>query len=209
MTAPMARTLDRSALVLDRDAYLREVRPGLRARLIPLRAARRVRLGDAIACEFEDADTLLYQVQEMLMIEGATDDAAVSHELEAYARLLPTAFSLCCTLFIESEDITTVKAELERLTGVQHAVSLRLHPAEGPEVVVTGVEVPGIDEPGPSTVTQAVHFVRFGFDDASRDLFRDPAVPAELVVEHPEYAASAALAGELRHLLLADLALPS
>jgi hypothetical protein len=203
----MTRTLPREGIVTDRRAYLEHVRPGLRARLIPLRAARRVRLGDAVSCEFENADTLLYQVQEMVIVEGVQADADVLRELEAYGRLLPTSTSLSCTFFVEADDVATVRAELERLTGIQHGVSLRLLPAGDEPVVVPGVEVPGLDEDGPSTVTHAVHFLRFDFGERGRDLFRDPAVPAVLAVAHPEYAAQTPLAGDLRLALLRDLSL--
>ena len=69
-----------------------------------------------------------------------------------------------------------------------------------------GVEIPGEDEEGPSEVLHAVHFLRFSLDDAARDAFRDPAVPVELVVAHPGYAASAPVDGVTRRRLLADLA---
>ncbi len=202
----MSRTLPLEGIVTERQTYVEQVRPTLRARLIPLRASRRVYLGDAVSCEFENADTLMYQVQEMVIVEGVQSAAAVQHELDAYARLLPTRGSLSCTFFIEADDVATVRAELERLTGIQHGVSLRLLPAGEEPVVLAGVEVPGLDEDGPSTVTHAVHFLRFEFDEHARDLFRDPAVSAVLSVTHPEYAAEAPLAGDLRLALLADLA---
>lgn len=205
-----ARALRRDSLVLDREAYA-DVRPALRARLIPLRAERRIQVGDGLALAFENAETLQYQVQEMLMVEGVTDEAAVAAELEAYGRLLPTSHSLVATMFLEHDDVRTVKDELLRLTGVQHAVRIEIGgdplTATPPAFVATGVEVPGPDEEGPSTVTHAVHFLRFSLDDAARDAFRDPAVPVEVVVDHPEYAAAAPVAGAARRSLIADLAL--
>lgn len=205
----MAGTLSREALVLDREAYA-DVRPALRARMIPLRAQRRVPLGDAFALAFENAETLQYQVQEMLMVEGVTDEAAVAYELHAYSRLLPTTHSLVATLFFEHDDVTTVKDELLRLTGAQHAVRLEVggDPVQGapPLSVAPGVEVPGPDEDGPSEVTHAVHFLRFTLDDAARDALRDPEIPLLAVIDHPEYRASTSIDGATRHALLSDLA---
>ena len=203
----MSRTLARDRLVLDRAAYLADVRPELRARLIPLRASRRARLGDSLALEFENSETLLYQVQEMLMVEGVVDESAVTDELDAYSRLLPESHSLCATLFIEAGDVTTVKEELRALSGIQHSIRLEVSVSGGPPRVIAGLEVPGPDEEGPSEITHAVHFLRFSFDDQSRDAFRDPSVVVELVVEHPAYAAAVPLEGDLRLLLLADLSL--
>jgi hypothetical protein len=194
-------TLSRDALVLDRRAYA-ERRAAERDRMIPLRRTRRVRLGDQLVLEFENADTLHYQVQEMLFTEGVTDEAEVAHELEAYSRLLPTSHELCATLFIELDDVATVRDELVRLTGVHHAISLDIAGSRA-----TATEVPGPDEEGPSEATFSVHFLRWRLTDEQRDAFRDPAVPASVVVDHPEYSDEAPITGETRLALLADLAL--
>ncbi len=202
-----SKSLGLDQLELDRLTYVEQIRPDLRARLIPLRASRRARLGDTVALEFENADTLLYQVQEMLMVEGITDQVSAQHEIEAYSRLLPNSSRLTATLFLEANDVATVKEELVALTGIQHQIRFEIQLEGEPLMVVAGVEVPGPDEDGPSEVTNAVHFLEFVFSPAARDAFRDPAVPVEIVVEHPAYAASENVAGDLRLRLLADLAL--
>jgi hypothetical protein len=139
----------------------------------------------------------------MLVVESVTDPVEVAHEIEAYERLLPTSHSLTATFFVECDDIATAKDELLRLTGIQHAVSLHI----GELAPVLGVEIVGLDEDGPSVLTQAVHFLRFSLSDAARDAFRDPAVPVRLVVDHPEYRASGALSEGARLALISDLAL--
>src|SRR4051794_18302464 len=175
-------TLSRDALVLDLTAYAAQ-RAALRDRMIPLRRARRLRLGDQLALEFENAETLTYQVQEMLFTEGVIDNDEVAHELASYSRLLPTSHELCATMFIELDDMTAVRDELERLTGVQHALRIEVGGHVAP-----ATELPGPDEDGPSEATYSVHFVRFHFSDDARDAFRDPSEPARLVVDHAAYA---------------------
>ena len=201
----MAATLSRDALVLDPQAYAAQ-RAAARDRMIPLRRGRRLRLGDVVAVEFENAETLTYQVQEMLFTEGITDEAEVAHEIEAYSRLLPSSHELTATLFVELTDVATVREELARLGGLQH--SLRIEVGGN---VVPGVELPDPDQdPDPEARDQrtySVHFLRFPFDDEARDAFRDPEVPAVLVVEHPEYVDEVPVAGATRLSLLADLAL--
>src|SRR3954452_5676648 len=142
-------------LVLDRTAYA-EQRSAERDRMIPVRRARRLRLGDQLVCEFENADTLRYQVQEMVYAEGITGRGDAAAEVEAYARMLPTSHELSCTLFIELDDVQTVRAELERLDGVQHALSIDVDGARVP-----GRELPGLDEGAEANRTAAVHFIRF------------------------------------------------
>ena len=194
-------TLSRDALVLDLGSYA-EQRPAARNRMIPLRRGRRLRLGDQLVLEFENADTLTYQVQEMLFIEGVTDEAEVEHELAAYSRLLPSSHELAATLFIELDEVGEVREELRRLTGVQHSIRIEVGGEQAP-----AVELPGPDEDGPSEETYSVHFLRFRFSDAARDAFRDPSSPARLVVDHPAYADDVAIEGDARTSLLADLAL--
>ncbi len=194
-------TLSRDALVLDHRAYAAQRREA-RDRMIALRRTRRVRLGDILVLEFENADTLHYQVQEMLFTERVTDETEVAHELEAYSRLLPSSHELCATLFVELDDVAAVRDELDRMRGVQHAISIEVAGSRVP-----GVELPGPDEEGPSEATYSVHFLRFRFTDAQRDAFRDPGVPASLVVDHPAYADEAAVTGQTRLSLLADLSL--
>jgi hypothetical protein len=194
-------TLSRDALVLDPTAYA-EQRHATRDRMIPLRRGRRVRLGDMLVVEFENADTLTYQVQEMLYTEGITDDDEVAHELASYSRLLPSSHDLTATMFVELDDVDAVRDELLRLGGIQHAIRIEV----GPHLVAAS-EVPGPDEDGPSESTYSVHFLRFGFDDDSRDAFRDPSEPASLVVDHEAYNDSVPIDGDTRLSLLADLAL--
>jgi hypothetical protein len=199
--------LSRSDVIADHVAYA-EGRPELRRRMIPLRARRRVRVGDLLMFEFENVDTLRYQVQEMVYTERLTDPEDIQHELDLYGRMLPSSHELCATMFIELSDASTVRAELARLAGLQNAVSIEVGDSSN-RMVVPGYELPGLDEDPdtPERETVSVHVLRFRFDDAARDAFRDPDVPAQLVVEHPEYSDDTPIAGETRLSLLADLAL--
>jgi hypothetical protein len=187
-------------LVLDRATY-GERRAAERDRMIPLRRDRRLRLGDMLVCEFENAETLRYQVQEMVYAEGISDPTEAAAEVEAYARMLPSSHALSCTLLLELPDVRTVRAELARLNGVQSALRIDV----GGEVVL-GSELPGLDDHGPAE-TASVHFLRFTFTDEQRDAFRDPSAPAALVVDHPEYADEVPITGPARLSLLADLTL--
>jgi hypothetical protein len=185
-------------LDLDLDAYGAR-RAEARAAAIALKRRRRISLGDVVTLVFENHETLRHQVQEMLFVEHTTDLAKVGEELEVYNPLMPSSHELAATLFLELPDMATLKAELPRLAGIEHCVSL----------VVGGETAKAVGEEGRSRddYTATVHYLRFPLTDEQRDAFRDPAVPAELVVDHPNYADSAPLPEEMRLSLLADLAL--
>jgi hypothetical protein len=173
------------------------------ARLVPLRRSRRVRVGDLLNFEFENSETLQIQVQEMVYVERLSSPVDIAQEVEAYERLLPTPMSLVATMLIGLEDPAAVRQMLAELAGLQHAVSLELGGTR-----VGAVEILGPDEdPDSPSHTVSVHMLRFHFTQATRDAFRDPAVPAQLVVDHEAYSDATPISGETRLALLADLTL--
>jgi hypothetical protein len=89
--------------LLDLTAYEKE-RPQIRKRVIELKALRRVHLGDSLTFLFENAETVRYQVQEMLRAERIVEEAAIAHELETYNELLGKRGELGCALLIEIDD---------------------------------------------------------------------------------------------------------
>ncbi len=191
-------------ITTDHRAYA-ERRPDLRRQMIPVRAERRVRVGDLVVAEFENEQTLRYQVQEMVYTERLSAAADVAHEIEAYSRLLPDSHVLTATIFIELAVLETVRDELSRLAGLQRSLFLEIGGRR-----VAGVEIPGLDEdPDVPSETVSVHMVRFTLSEELRDAFRDPEVPAELVVDHPEYSDGTPLVAATRRALIADLALRS
>jgi hypothetical protein len=172
--------------------------------LVPLRRARRVRMGDLLTVEFENTDTLRIQVQEMVYVERITTAEAVADEVESYARLQPTSHSLVATMLVEIDDPAEIRSTLRELAGIQRSLALQI--ADLPPA--PGLEIPGPDEdPDVPSETVSVHMLRFTLTDEQRDAFRDPTVPVSLVVDHDAYSESAPVAGETRLSLLADLTL--
>ncbi len=89
--------------LLDLGAY-EKARPQMRARIIAVKAPRRVHLGESLTFLFENAETVRYQVQEMLRAERIVDEAAIAHELETYNELLGKKGELGCALLVEIDD---------------------------------------------------------------------------------------------------------
>lgn len=192
-----------SDITTDHAAYAAR-RGGVRARIIPLRRLRRIDLGDLVGLEFENAATLTYQAQEMVYTERLSDPAAVAGEIDSYARLLPSSHRLVATLFIELDDLTTVRSVLRRLTGIQRQVSLVVGGEQ-----VAGEEIPGPDEDPArgASATVSVHMLAFPLTDAQRDAIRDPTVAMSAMINHPEYSADAPITAQTRLSLIADLTL--
>lgn len=191
--------LEIDQITLDRDRY-GEVRADARKRMVAIRRSRRVQLGGLVALEFENEDTLHYQVQEMVYAENITTAAGAGEELETYRRLVPTARSVSATLFLEFGDPATVRADLDAVAGIQHLIRLRVG-----DDVISGVDVPPPDEAN-TEQTYSVHFVRFDLTEGQRQALADLSLPASLSVEHPKFEAGVPVPADLRAQLTADLA---
>jgi len=108
--------------ILDATAYGAQ-RAAIRASVLEAKSRRRVHLGEHLTFLFENFDTLRYQVQEMLRIEGRSSEADVAHEVATYNELLGDEGGLGCTLLIEIAD----EAERDRLLREWIALPAHLH----------------------------------------------------------------------------------
>ena len=113
---PAKRQITPSDLIPDGE-YARQRRER-RAALLPIKRLRRVSLGPVCTILFESFDTMLFQVQEMLLTEkgGA---AQVPDELAAYNPLIPQGSELVATIMFEIDDPVRRAEILARLGGVE------------------------------------------------------------------------------------------
>ncbi|MEM7305760.1 MAG: DUF3501 family protein [Planctomycetota bacterium] len=80
------------------------MRDGVRREVMAVKAARRVYLGEHLMFLFENADTIRYQVHEMLRAESRSSEEDVRHELDTYNELIGDEGELGCTLLIGIDD---------------------------------------------------------------------------------------------------------
>ena len=69
-------------------AEYEQIRPQFRSRIIAEKTERRLVAGE-VSVTFENHDTVLFQIQEMLRTERITKEAAIDHEIETYNELVP------------------------------------------------------------------------------------------------------------------------
>lgn len=169
--------LDLGAYEKLRDAFLRSV--------LERKKARYVKLGENMTALFENRDTVLLQIQEMLRTERITQEAAIAHELETYNELLPGERELSVTLFIEYQERDERERMLTALAGLEDRFRLRV----GEALVSVVPDLRGTD----TTRTIAVHYLKFPMTEAVFAAFRDGSVPVALEVAHPAYTASTEL----------------
>lgn len=192
-----------------RKIELREIRPlheyekvrgEMRGRVIELKRRRRIQVGAHLSLVFENRETVLFQIQEMLRAERIVEDARVQDEVDVYNDLIPDEGELSATLFIEIEDPARIKEILDRLMGIDVGDHLWIEIGGMPAV-------PGRFEAGRSDEERgklsAVHFVRFRFSPAEVRAFREAEV--FLVVDHPGERARVRVPDEVKASLLEDL----
>ncbi len=175
------------------------LRDEIRRRIIDLKRLRRLAVGDRISLVFENRDTVLFQIQEMVRAERMTAPAAIQEEIDVYSKLIPGPAELSATMFIEITEGESIRQELDRLIGVNEALVLRI----GDEHAV-----PGVFEPGWSREDRvaAVQYVRFPLTAAQSEAFMAGEQPVAVEIDHPNLRARAELSDEVRRALAADLA---
>ena len=180
------------------DAEFALQRKGRRAALLPMKALRRVALGPHCTFYFESYETMLFQIQEMLLIEkgGA---AQLPDELAAYNPLIPKGRELVATVMFEVDDPVRRARLLGGLGGVEDNFRIMV----GSDAV-PGASESDVERSREDGKTSSVHFLRFGFSDAQVAAFRDPAVTVSVECDDSRYPHQTRLGGETRAELARD-----
>ena len=183
------------------EAYSK-VRKAHKPQIIAHRRLRSVQLGEHLNLQFEDEQTVRYQIQEMLRIEKIFEEEGIRSEIEAYGPLGPDGSNWKATMLIEYPDPHERKRELARLIGVEDRLFVEV---EGhPRVYAIADE--DLDREN-ADKTSAVHFVRFEFTPAMRQAVRAGAA-VRLGCDHRNYPAHVGIAAETLASLAGDLTAP-
>ena len=188
--------------IKDLVAY-EKAREAMRAHVIEIKKHRRVAVGPNITVLFENRDTVLFQIQEMVRTERIVDDGRIQEEVDVYNALVPDRGELSATLFIEIPELARMSQEQVRETVNRFQGLDR----DSVWLVVDGLRIPARFESGQSREEKmaAVHYVRFALPEAARAALAESAADVRVVVDHPYYRAEAALAAETRKSLHEDL----
>jgi uncharacterized protein DUF3501 len=177
------------------------VREAFRSAVIEHKRARRLAVGPSVTLVFEDRETLRFQVQEMLWVERIAEPERVQHELDVYNELMPGTRELSATLFVEITEPGRIRAELDRLIGIDEHVALVLGAGADQRALLARFDAQQMDEDRIS----AVQYIRFALDEREVAALADPGVEAAVRISHPHYRHEAALPRAVRESLVAGL----
>ncbi|HEY5599313.1 MAG TPA: DUF3501 family protein [Candidatus Manganitrophaceae bacterium] len=176
-----------------------KIRESFRQSVIEQKKRRHVQVGPYVSLAFENRETVLFQVQEMIRAERLQDPAKIQEEIDVYNDLIPGARELSATLFIEITEEGKIQEILNRLIGIdkENMVYFQIGKKK---------RIPAIFEAGRSKEEKisAVHFVRFKWDFTQIETFRS-GNENFLVIDHPNYREQTAISEALKKELLEDL----
>jgi len=181
------------------DAEFAAQRKARRASLLPAKQLRRVALGPYCTVYFESFETMLFQVQEMLLVEkgGA---AQLADELEAYNPLVPNGSELTATIMFEIEDEVRRDLILRRLGGVEDHFFLQVAGERA-----GGVQEGDVQRTREDGKTSSVHFLHFPLTGPQKAAFRAQDAQVMVGCDHELYAHLAVLGPAVRTELARDL----
>ncbi|MRG91545.1 DUF3501 family protein [Polyangium spumosum] len=177
------RPIDRSEILPLGD--YEQIRARFRARVIEEKRPRRVKLGEQISAVFENRDSVLLQIQEMLRTERITTESGIKHEMDTYNELVPGPNELSLTLFVEIPDAVVRDRMLIELKGLEGSVS----------VEIDGARAPATSDPKGVMAdrTTAVHYFKVKLTDEQSAAIRGKTAKVAVRVDHPRYYARAEL----------------
>ncbi len=190
------RQITPADLVPDAD-YARQ-RRDRRTALLPVKQLRRISLGPVCTFYFESYETMLFQVQEMLLTEKGGAEQ-IPDELAAYNPLIPQGSELVATVMFEIEDPVRRETTLARLGGVEDLFFVQV----GADRVL-GLPEGDVERTREDGKTSSVHFLRFPLTSDQVARFRDPGTEIMIGCAHEAYSHLAGLTPATRAELARD-----
>lgn len=158
-----------------------EVRKDFRDKVIKHKKNRHLPIGPNATLYFEDAQTIQYQIQEMLRVERIFEAAGIQDELDAYNPLIPDGKNWKATFMIEYDDEAERKKQLARMINIEKNIWVKI---EGFDRVI-----PVANEDLERTTeekTSSVHFLRFELTDEMINALKKGA-QLSAGIDHPAY----------------------
>ena len=164
-------------------------RPEYRRRVIDAKKSRRIHVGPLMTFVFENRETVLFQIQEMVRTERLVHDKDIQHEIDTYNRLLPTHNELSATLLIEITEKEAIRSTLDSLVGLtKDSIYLMIGEEQSEEGRIS-----------------AVQYVRWKLSSENIDHLRSGNSEVGILIRHPNYHHFTRFNDEQREAIAKDL----
>ena len=182
--------------IMPLDVYTAN-RKELRKNIVNFKKDRRIALGPYATFYFENYETMLAQVHEMLYIEKGGDEQ-LKDELLAYNPLIPDGKELTATLMFEIDNPVSRSDFLAKVGGVEDKVYMKV---DGEKIKAVPEE--DVDRTSSEGKASSVQFIHFKLTDEQISKFKNLCV-IEIGIDHQEYSHNTKLTDNTVKALLAD-----
>jgi hypothetical protein len=165
------------------------IREDFRRGVFEQKDKRRIHVGAFLTFLFENHDTVLYQIQEMIRAENIQNETDIQHEMKTYNELLGERGELGCTLLIEIDDPAKRAEFLARWKNLPRTLYIETQ---------SGARIPAefdARQVGEGRIS-SVHYLKFRVGDQ---------VPRKVGCSHPEISTESVLTPEQTAALCQDL----
>ena len=172
--------------ILSRDEY-KIKRKGLREKMVLRKKFRRVDIGPYVTMYFENKDTIIHQINEMVYIEDGGEQQ-IDDEILAYKSLVPNGRELIATVMVEIDNPIKRAEFLSKMGGFEETINIKIHD----KVIKGKAELDG-DRTTADGKASSVQFVHFEFDEETVSSIRNDMENVSISVNHENYRHSAIL----------------
>ena len=183
--------------ILPLDIYTKQRRE-IRKNIVQFKKNRRISLGPYATFYFENYETMLAQVQEMLYIEKGGDEQ-LNDELIAYNPLIPKGEELIATLMFEIDNPVSRATFLGKVGGIENKVFMKI---DGE--MVKAVPEKDVDRTSSEGKASSVQFIHFKFNNTQIEKFKSGSLQVDLGIDHVEYSHTTRLTDSTMKSLAAD-----
>ena len=172
--------------IMPLDIYIKQ-RKILRKSIVEFKKDRRISLGPYATFYFENYETMLAQVQEMLYIEKGGDEQ-LKDELTAYNPLIPNGKELIATLMFEIDNPVSRAAFLSKVGGIEEKVFMKI---DGD--IINAIPEKDVDRTSAEGKASSVQFIHFKLNEEQIKKFKSGQTKVEIGLNHNEYSHSTKL----------------
>jgi len=190
------RTVEKKDLI--ESSEYAKIRKKFRKELLKLKKNRRISLGPHATFYFENFDTMLAQIQEMLHIEKGGDEQ-LKDELNAYNPLIPKGKELIATLMFEIDNPTMRANFLGKVGGIEEKVYIQIEKEK-----ILAIPEADVDRTSEEGKASSVQFVHFKFNDAQIKTFKELNKDVIIGIDHNLYNHTTKISKETRNSLIED-----
>ena len=174
-------------------------RTNFRKNILQIKKNRRVPVGPYATFYFENYETMLAQIQEMLYIEKGGDEQ-LKDELAAYNPLVPKGKEFVATLLFEIDNPVSRSDFLSKIGGIEKKIFIKI---KNEKINATAEQ--DTERTSDEGKASSVHFLHFIFSNDQIKKIKNMDNEVELCIDHEFYNHKTTISNQIINSLNEDL----